>query len=206
MHAARILYPVRTLGPGNRIGVWLSGCHRGCPGCSNPELWEPLPGHAISVPELSRLLHRLAAEHPVDGVTITGGEPFEQSAELAQLLEEISDITQDVLVYTGGALEALLASGDPAVPGILSHIAVLIDGDYRQDLNDVSPLTGSSNQRIHYLRTCVRPAYEAFMRDARGAVQNFTIGSSIVSVGIHHAGYAADLPEHVTRKGLISHD
>ena len=206
MFAARILYPVRTLGPGERIGIWLSGCHRGCPGCSNPELWEQKPGHAISVAELSALLHRIAHEHQVDGVTITGGEPFEQSSELACLLDAISDVTTDVLLYTGGTLEELLSSGDAHISAILSRIAVLIDGDYRQELNDVTPLAGSTNQRIHYFRREVQPAYEAFLQSARGAVQNFTLGSSIVSVGIHHAGYDADLPAHTTRKGLIPHD
>ena len=40
MYVARILYPVKVLGPGNRIGIWVSGCNHRCKGCSNPELWK----------------------------------------------------------------------------------------------------------------------------------------------------------------------
>ena len=40
MYIARILYPVKVLGPGNRIGIWFAGCHHRCKGCSNPELWK----------------------------------------------------------------------------------------------------------------------------------------------------------------------
>lgn len=40
MYIARILYPVKVLGPGERIGIWMDGCEHGCIGCSNPELWD----------------------------------------------------------------------------------------------------------------------------------------------------------------------
>ena len=40
IYVARILYPVKVLGPGNRVGIWLAGCDHKCLGCSNPELWE----------------------------------------------------------------------------------------------------------------------------------------------------------------------
>ena len=47
MNVARILYPVKVLGPGKRIGIWLCGCDRECFGCSNPELWEPKPEYEL---------------------------------------------------------------------------------------------------------------------------------------------------------------
>ena len=83
MYVARILYPVEVLGPGKRIGLWLSGCSRKCAGCSNPELWEQKKEQLISVERLSSLLHRIALNRPVDGMTITGGEPMDQAAELS---------------------------------------------------------------------------------------------------------------------------
>ena len=38
MRIGRILYPIKALGPGTRIGIWVQGCPRECPGCANPEL------------------------------------------------------------------------------------------------------------------------------------------------------------------------
>ena len=204
MYAARILYPVRVLGPGDRIGLWLSGCKRACPGCSNPELWDQRPEQQVSVQALSALIRRIAAEHPVEGLTITGGEPFDQCADLARLLEAVADITRDVLIYTGYALEELHARHCPDTEAVLAQTAVLIDGPYVEARNAAQPLRGSDNQRIHYLQPAVRGAYEAFLTRP-GGIQNFTLGGSTVSVGIHHADYADALPAHTARKGLIPH-
>lgn len=205
MYAARILYPVRVLGPGERIGLWLSGCKRACPGCSNPELWEQKPEQQVSVSALATLIRRIAAGHPVDGLTITGGEPFDQCADLARLLEAVADVTRDVLIYTGSTLEELHARQCPDTEAVLVRTAVLIDGPYVETRNTASPLRGSDNQRIHYLQPDVRAAYEAFMQHPN-RIQNFTLGGSTISVGIHQADYADALPACAARKGLISHD
>lgn len=202
MYAARMLYPVRVLGPGERIGLWLSGCPRACPGCSNPELWQQRESQRISVERLSELMHRLAEGRQVDGITITGGEPLLQGEELALLLEMTADITADVLIYTGYTLEEARAL--PGAAQVLARTAVLIDGPYLQEFNDALPLRGSRNQRIHYLRAEMQPRYETFMADTGASIQNFSMGSSIVSVGIHRAEYAATLEKHTRQKGLIN--
>ena len=77
MYVDRVLFPVTALGPGKRIAVWLVGCHRHCPGCANPELWSPKPSQKISVEKLSKMIRQMAIERQADGLTITGGEPFE---------------------------------------------------------------------------------------------------------------------------------
>ena len=55
MNVARVLYPVRVLGPGRRVGLWLCGCQRACPGCSNPELWARRPENEVDVDEVLRM-------------------------------------------------------------------------------------------------------------------------------------------------------
>ena len=60
MNLARIMYPVRTLGPGERIGLWLCGCSHGCKGCSNPELWQPRKEYDISVENLLKLVRSIS--------------------------------------------------------------------------------------------------------------------------------------------------
>lgn len=203
MYIARILYPVRVLGPGNRIGLWVSGCRHGCAGCSNPELWPQKPDQQIAPDQLSGVLHRIAAQHPVDGITVTGGEPFDQCEELRELLRRVGDLTQDVLIYTGYTLAELTTRHDDSTDAVLRQTAVLIDGRYVQSLNTGLPLLGSANQQIHYLKPAFRDTYEAYLQKPDHGIQNFTLGNSVVSVGIHRAEYAAQLPGHTARKGLI---
>ena len=118
MYAARILYPVKTLGPGDRVGIWLCGCSHGCPGCSNPELWSCGEQFRITRERLLQLVGSIAQGAEVNGFTITGGDPLEQSEELALLLPELRKISGDILVYTGYTLEQLRAMDSPAVESV----------------------------------------------------------------------------------------
>jgi anaerobic ribonucleoside-triphosphate reductase activating protein len=83
-----------------------------------------------------------------DGVTISGGEPFEQPRALIALLVAIRENSDgDILVYTGLELGEL--------DGVLGHAQGLIDalitGPYRNDLPQTLPLRGSDNQSLHLL-------------------------------------------------------
>lgn len=132
MYAARILYPVKTLGPGDRVGIWLCGCSHGCPGCSNPELWSCGEQFRITRERLLQLVGSIAQGAEVEGFTITGGDPLEQSEELALLLPELRKISGDILVYTGYTLEQLRAMDSPAADGVVS--VGIHRPDYPQEL------------------------------------------------------------------------
>ena len=186
MNVARLLYPVQVLGPGNRVGIWLCGCSRGCKGCSNPELWRQKPEYEISPGGVFGLVQKVAALHPVDGFTITGGEPMDQALSLNKLLGLIAQISDDILLYSGYRLEELLARGDPATDNILTTAAVLIDGAYVEEQNDNSLLRGSNNQRIHVLNKKYKDRYRCYLAEAHNQIQNFTVANGVVSVGIHH--------------------
>ena len=185
MNVARILYPVRVLGPGERVGLWLSGCNRGCKGCSNPELWQRKPEFEISTDNLLRLIHKISDAHPVDGFTISGGEPFDQAQDLSELVKEISVISDDILIYSGYKLEELRSRNDTSTEYILNNAAVLIDGAYMEELNDNSLLRGSSNQKIHILNSQYSVLYQKYLSETHNQIQNFTTADGIVSVGIH---------------------
>ncbi|MBQ6582688.1 MAG: 4Fe-4S cluster-binding domain-containing protein [Mogibacterium sp.] len=189
MNIARLLYPIQVLGPGRRIGIWVCGCRRACKGCSNPELWVPRPEYEVSIPEILQLVRRVAADQPVDGFTISGGEPMDQAGELAILLEELALISEDILVYTGYRLCELRKMRDPAVNAVLEHTAVLIDGAYIEARNDDSLLRGSSNQEIHILDPALAGNYEAYLNSAHNQIQNFTTSDGVVSVGIHRRSF-----------------
>lgn len=198
MNVARILYPVKVLGPGNRIGIWLCGCSRGCVGCSNPELWKKQKKYEISVDRLVDIISQLAKEHPVDGFTITGGEPFEQAQDLEMLLRNIKDISKDILVYTGFERSEIEDKIQNSID-ILSHIAVLIDGPYIEENNINVALRGSSNQQIHILNECYRNEYDEYLKEHRNRIQNFTTTDGVVSVGIHKPGFTPHIREKQQR-------
>ena len=182
MYIARLLYPVEVLGPGRRVGIWFAGCPQRCLNCSNPELWQADPKHKTTVETVHQLILKATASQLVDGFTISGGEPFSQQKELAQLLSQLKHISEDILVYTGFLRQDLPEN-------VLDNIAVLIDGPYLEERNTGCPLRGSDNQKIHYLKKHYRERYELYLANHRGYIQNFTTQDGVVSVGIHKPGF-----------------
>jgi len=109
MYIDRILYPIHTLGPGNRAVIWTKGCSKGCKNCSNPELWHI--GKAAknrSVKELFQIILNISRENRIDGITFTGGDPIEQFDELIEFIKLLKEITNDILVYTGDYFKDLI--------------------------------------------------------------------------------------------------
>lgn len=183
MYIARILYPVKVLGPGNRIGIWFAGCHHKCKGCSNPELWKTDEKYFATIEQVEKLIRIVAVGHEIDGFTITGGDPVEQADELTDLLKRVADISQDVILYTGYQIKELTSE---AQIKLLDRISVLIDGEYKEELNDGVFLRGSSNQIIHILSDQYRDKYEKYIRGNHNEIQNFMINNEVISVGIHN--------------------
>ena len=154
---------VRVLGPGVRYVVWTQGCPRRCPGCVAPEA-QPLDGgQLIPVETLARRVLR----HPdIEGLTLSGGEPFLQCEALCALVDAVREkLDAGVIVYTGYTLEELQAMDRPEVRAFLSRIDLLIDGPYIEELNDGLSLRGSSNQRVLCLTERYRDALGEYGRE-----------------------------------------
>ena len=198
MYIARILYPVRVLGPGSRIGIWFAGCAHRCHGCSNPELWERKKQFRVSLSSVMKLIEMIAAQNQVEGFTITGGDPFYQPTALKRLLKEIKPISQDILVYTGYTIEEVKRID----ASILKDIAVLIDGPYIEGQNKGSILKGSDNQNIYICDPNYQHVYDQYLKNKKNMIQNFSTSDGIISVGIHHPGYSEDLKRKSREKGL----
>ena len=105
MQIDRLLYPITSLGPGERLVIWTVGCSKHCPHCANPELWQSNPAKDIDVNKLYDLIIQSVKGKRIDGITITGGDPMEQISELTKLLTLLNEITDDILVYTGYTVE-----------------------------------------------------------------------------------------------------
>lgn len=135
-------------GPGVRTVIFTAGCPHHCKGCHNPSSWNPAGGEEIEVDEIVLRIKLIGW----DGVTISGGEPFLQSAELAKLVMACKSLGKNVWVYTGYTMEQLVAMHDEAVQTVLDYADVLVDGRFEQSLRDMGlRFRGSSNQRIIFL-------------------------------------------------------
>lgn len=146
----RIAYPVTALGPGNRIALWVAGCSLNCKGCITPELQPRNSGKEISVARLFKYLAQVPGSF--DGITLTGGEPFEQPAPLVELLEHLATIKPEwnTLVFSGYPLRHLLKMGVDC-ENLLAKTDILIDAPFNNTAPSHGKLTASANQSIHYL-------------------------------------------------------
>lgn len=143
-------------GEGVRVSLFVSGCTHHCKNCFNPETWsfdfgEPFTGETEDL-----LLRELAPDY-INGLSLLGGEPFEPSNQAALLpfLRRVKQRFPDKTVwcYTGYLFDKELLSESRARCGhtdeMLSLIDVLVDGEFVQDLYNISlQFRGSSNQRI----------------------------------------------------------
>lgn len=138
----------RVNGPGSRWVLWLQGCNLACPGCFNPETHPFNAGQRVDVSSLAKSI--LEHQDQIEGLSLSGGEPFFQSHALATFLEMIRQQSQlSVLIFTGFSLSEL--SSIPAATRVLEMTDVLIAGRYIQSRRVASGLIGSDNKEIHLL-------------------------------------------------------
>ena len=96
---SRIHFPVTTLGPGRRLGIWFQGCSIRCPGCISMDTWAEGRGNTTVEEVVNSIIPWISK---ADGITISGGEPFDQPDALLELTARIRSKTEaDILVFTG---------------------------------------------------------------------------------------------------------
>ena len=161
MQIDHVYFPITSLGPNQRIGIWVRGCNRNCYNCSNPELQFFDKRTETDIDEFFESIKDV----PFQGVTISGGEPFLQIKELRKLVQVLYEEKgiKDILIFTGFLKEELDRLESEDIEYIFSHIAVLIDGPYVEELHTELPLRGSSNQRVIFLNEEVKPDYDVYM-------------------------------------------
>ncbi|MBQ9441891.1 MAG: radical SAM protein [Selenomonadaceae bacterium] len=153
----------KVLGPGRRYALWLQGCKKRCPFCINPQ-GQPTDsgGEWISIKKIWREIKSVGG---LKGITVSGGEPFLQAEKLAELIKILREESNlDVMIFTGYKLEELQARQDESIDFLLANTDILIDGEYREELNTNSLYRGSDNQRIFFLTQKYLPFKEAIER------------------------------------------
>jgi anaerobic ribonucleoside-triphosphate reductase activating protein len=139
----RIVDVTAAEGPGPRCAVWTQGCSVRCPGCFNPQTWTTRGGTLLPWQDL---VSRVLAIDGIEGVTLLGGEPFDQPEPLGLFASAVRSEGLSVMTFTGNVLEDLPPSK------LLDSTDLLVDGPFLADQPEPSrPWVGSVNQRFHFL-------------------------------------------------------
>lgn len=136
------------LGPKLRYGLWVQGCTLACPGCLAANSWDQSGGRHYRIVELADEIIR---DEAIEGITISGGEPFLQARALCKLLTLIKAKRDfGVIVYSGYTFAHLKQwqKTNKAVGKLISLIDMLIAGPYIAKLNNDTGILGSSNQTL----------------------------------------------------------
>ena len=126
--------------------LWLQGCPLRCSGCWNPDTWDFAPRHLLRPEQLVDLVRGVAA---IEGVTLTGGEPFAQAESLVPAIRKLRSHGLSLMVFTGYEMTELSA---PAAQELLEMTDILVSGRYREaERSEALAWRGSSNQEIRFL-------------------------------------------------------
>jgi anaerobic ribonucleoside-triphosphate reductase activating protein len=200
-------WPVTVLGPGRRIGLWVQGCTIGCRGCVSQDTWPSDPSKTIAVRELLAWCKRVAGDE-LDGVTISGGEPFQQPEGLRALLEGLrawrrsATLDFDLLCYSGYPLKTL----ERKHAKLLALLDAVIPEPYVDHLPQGNVWRGSSNQPLVPLSERGRARYAehvAATSDATGKrMQAAIAGGRVWMIGIPGRGDMAQVEALCASRGL----
>lgn len=134
-------------GPGIRTTFFLTGCDRNCPNCFNTDYMDFNHGKKWDSDAEKEVISYLKLKE-VEGLTVLGGEPFENPLGLLKALRNIKkEVDKSIWIYTGFVFEDLVSI--KIAREILEEIDVLVDGEFIEELKDLRlKFRGSSNQRI----------------------------------------------------------
>ena len=85
-------------GPGSRFVIWTQGCNLACPGCWNQQFWEANGGRTIAI---EALVEEIRLTEDIEGITLLGGEPFQQLDAVVSLVDAVKSLGLSVFLYTG---------------------------------------------------------------------------------------------------------
>lgn len=193
----RLHFPVSTLGYGQRVAIWMQGCSLHCPGCLSRDTW----AHDQGQLDFSALTTTLEPWLPqADGLTVSGGEPFEQPLALVRLLRWWRQHhIGDILVFSGYSWEHLSRHHTEA----LALIDVLISDPYQADAGQTLALRGSDNQRLHLLTSLGSERYQVLPHQR--VLDVCWDGDRIWMAGIPHPVDMAALQERLHQQSLSFH-
>ena len=199
----RMHFPLTTLGYGRRVGVWFQGCSIRCPGCVSRDTWTATAHHVLSIEDVLSWLQPKLRE--ADGLTISGGEPFDQPEALRVLIRSVRPgFSGDIILYTGHPWSGI-QSEHPWVENDLD-VDVVISEPYLSSAPASLIWRGSDNQRFHLLTSLGSQRYGEAVNDQRWPEKrslDVCVGENeIWMAGIPRPGDLARLQAGLRRRGF----
>ncbi|MDD2650513.1 MAG: 4Fe-4S single cluster domain-containing protein [Candidatus Cloacimonetes bacterium] len=184
------------LGPGKRLIIWTSGCPKRCPACIAPDLQDIKNGVEINI---DALLAQIKPQlDSLQRVTFTGGEPFYQEEALVNFIKKL-DPRIDIMIYTGNDWKLIQNKYDE-----ISHlIDILIDGEFKQDLQGNFLWRGSANQNIYSpSNKYEKEMIEHWMDSPSKGIQLHVNDGTILLYGVPSMGTLEKLKQRLTEQGI----
>jgi anaerobic ribonucleoside-triphosphate reductase activating protein len=156
-------------GPGIRYVIFTQGCPHRCKGCHNPQTHDYSGGKLVKI---ESIIESIKDNPLLDGITLSGGEPFEQAATCAIIAGEVRRNGLSVITYTGYLFEDLYekAHSNRDISNLLNNTDILVDGPFiLSKRNLLLPFRGSENQRI----IDVRKTMNSYQEDGEIIFANF---------------------------------
>jgi len=205
IHINKLHFPVTVLGYGRRIGLWFQGCSIGCAGCMSRDTW---PRDERSAVDAGAVLAWCIgqAESGADGITFSGGEPFEQPYALLFLAEQLTAWRAnaqrrfDLLCFSGMKLAKLQRD----FGGVLLHLDAVIPEPFRQRLPMGNRWRGSSNQPLVPLSALGRERYSHDIEmPAQAEIQAGVSENRLMYIGVPRRGDLTSLEQTARERGVI---
>ena len=193
-----IYAPVLTLGPGIRVGVWFQGCSIRCKGCISKHTWEFDKKYKKTIAQVIDQINYYSEIYNTKSITISGGEPFDQSTSLYILLKKLKKLKfNDILLYSGYKFNYLQKNyGD-----ILKYIDVLIDGPFIESKKTNRIYKGSNNQRMYILNKSLSPIYQQYKKQLKNKkLQLITKDNEIYLIGIPDTDFSKKFSKNLIKK------
>lgn len=139
-------------GPGIRSTIFVTGCTHKCKGCFNEEYQDFNYGKVWTKNETNLLIEYLKKDE-IEGLTILGGEPFQNSVGLIDVIKNIKEeVDKNIWIFSGYTFEEILENKNKKK--LLELCDVLVDGLFIEELKNLKlKFRGSSNQRIIDIKT-----------------------------------------------------
>jgi anaerobic ribonucleoside-triphosphate reductase activating protein len=179
LNVASYFHPVKTLGPGNRFVLWVQGCPFNCKSCISPDYIPFNENTRISIEGLANYISEIDG---IDGITLSGGEPFSQAKNLTKLIKMLKGLNPKLnfICFTGYSFGALKSK---AQKELLNVLDLVITELFIEEMNSENGLRGSDNQNFIFL-TDKLVRFKDEIENGKKKTETFIYKKNIVQVGI----------------------